>query len=90
MNATKLSSISFDDDNDDDENRIIPPMQASAMRCEDLLQQLCLMYYQCNEKEQRLLKLTSVTFDLVTKALTQVNDKDGLDRVIQLRKRITS
>ena len=48
------------------------------------------MYYQCNEKEQRLLKPTSVTFDLVTKALTQVNDKDGLDRVIQLRKRITS
>ena len=90
MNATKLSSISFDDDNDDDENRIIPPMQASARRCEDLLQQLCLMYHQCNEKEQRLLKPTSVTFDLVTKALTQVNDKDGLDRVIQLRKLITS
>jgi hypothetical protein len=94
MNATKLNSISSDDDGDDDndeeESKVLPAMQTSARRCEDLLQQLCLMYYQCNENEQRLLKPTSVTFELVTKALTQVNDKDGVERVKQLRKLITS
>jgi hypothetical protein len=95
MNATKLNSISSDDDdgdddNDEEESKVLPAMQTSARRCEDLLQQLCLMYYQCNENEQRLLKPTSVTFELVTKALTQVNDKDGVERVKQLRKLITS
>ena len=38
-----------------------------------------------NNRDCSSLKPSRVTFDLVTKALTQVNDKDGLDRVIQLR-----
>eukprot|EP00571_Detonula_confervacea_P017633 CAMPEP_0172312256 /NCGR_PEP_ID=MMETSP1058-20130122/17089_1 /TAXON_ID=83371 /ORGANISM="Detonula confervacea, Strain CCMP 353" /LENGTH=524 /DNA_ID=CAMNT_0013025663 /DNA_START=88 /DNA_END=1659 /DNA_ORIENTATION=- len=54
-------------------------MEASAGRCEDLLQQLCLLYQ--NHGSDRSLKPTSVTFEITTKALAQVEDGEGLERV---------
>ncbi|KAL9180864.1 hypothetical protein ACHAXT_011317 [Thalassiosira profunda] len=58
-------------------------MEASARRCEDLLQQLCLLYQQ--PRNDRSLKPTTVTFDLVIRALMQVDDREGVERVILLR-----
>lgn len=58
-------------------------MQSSAKRCEDLLQQLCLLYQ--SPGGDRSLKPTSVTFDLTIRALTQVQDQDGVERVKQLQ-----
>ena len=56
---------------------------SSAKRCEDLLQQLCLLYQTFGN--DRSLKPTPVTFDLVTRALTQVEDREGVARVKALR-----
>ena len=60
-------------------------MEASARRCEDLLLQLCLLHNQSRKDERPSLKPTSVTFELVIKALTQVNDTEGVERVKRLR-----
>lgn len=61
-------------------------MEASARRCEDLLQQLCMLHK--SHGNDRSLKPTSVTFDLVIKALTLINDRDSMERVTQLREEI--
>lgn len=61
-------------------------MEASARRCEDLLQQLCMLHK--SHGNDRSLKPTSVTFDLVIKALTLINDREGMERVVQLREEI--
>ena len=60
-------------------------MEASARRCEDLLLQLCLLHNQSRKDERPSLKPTSVTFELVIKALTQVDDEEGVERVKRLR-----
>mmetsp|Transcript_10427 Transcript_10427/g.18774 ORF Transcript_10427/g.18774 Transcript_10427/m.18774 type:complete len:181 (+) Transcript_10427:131-673(+) len=57
--------------------------EASARRCEDLLQQLCLMCQ--NQGNDRTLKPTSVTFESVIQALTLANDVEGVERVKLLR-----
>lgn len=82
INATALSST------DDGEVAVQSKtnkqlMEASAGRCEDLLQQLCLLYQ--NHGNDRTLKPTTVTFELVIRALTQVEDWEGLERVNILR-----
>ena len=71
------------------ENEKLRMMEASARRCEDLLLQLCLLHDQSRKTERPSLKPTSVTFELVIKALTMVNDEEGLDRVKQIRERGT-
>lgn len=81
INATRTSSSSVD-------NNLIPVhkrqhMEASARRCEDLLQLLCLLHR--SNANDRSLKPTAVTFDLVIKALTLINDVEGMKRVKQLR-----
>lgn len=58
-------------------------MEALTRRCEDLLQQLFLLHK--THANDRSLKPTSVTYDLVIKALTLINDEEGLERVKQLR-----
>ena len=58
-------------------------VQASAKRCEDLLQQLTLLYR--SPGGDRTLKPTVVTFELVSKALQQAGDDDGAERVKMLR-----
>jgi hypothetical protein len=58
-------------------------MEVSARRCEDLLQQLFLLHK--SHENDRSLKPTSVTFDLVSKALILINDTEGMERVKQLR-----
>lgn len=58
-------------------------MEVSARRCEDLLQQLFLLHK--SHENDRSLKPTSVTFDLVIKALMLINDTEGMERVKQLR-----
>jgi len=70
------------------ESNIQQTTEASAKRCEDLLQQLCLMY-QIPGKNDRTLKPTSVTFDLTTRALTQVGDLEGVERVKLLRSAVS-
>eukprot|EP00956_Cyclotella_meneghiniana_P008166 scaffold10870_cov84-Cyclotella_meneghiniana.AAC.6 len=58
-------------------------MQSSASRCEDLLLQLLLLRKDyVNDKS---LKPTAVTYDLVLWALQQVEDSDGVKRVQLLR-----
>ena len=58
-------------------------IKASARRCEDLLQELCLLYQLPGN--DRSMKPTSVTFELVTGALTLAEDWDGLKRVEEFR-----
>lgn len=82
INATLASS---------DDDAILPldsKAHGEARRCEDLLQQLCLLYQ--NHGNDRTMKPTSVTFDLVTRALTQVEDRAGLERVVLLREAMLS
>ena len=67
----------------DESNAQNKRMEASARRCEDLLQQLCLLYQQ--HGNDRSLKPTTVTFDLVIGALTQVDDREGVERVTLLQ-----
>lgn len=62
-------------------------METSARRCEDLLQQLCLLYQQ--HGNDRSLKPTTVTFDLVIRALAQVEDREGVERVTLLQEGVT-
>lgn len=61
-------------------------MEASARRCEDLLLQLCLLHQ--NHGNDRSMKPTDVTFDLVIKALAQIDDLDGVERAKLLREAI--
>ena len=58
-------------------------IEVSARRCEDLLQQLCLMYQSYGN--DRSLKPTSVTFELAIRALTQAEDWNGAERANMLR-----
>jgi len=58
-------------------------LETSARRCEDILQELCLLHH--NHGNDRSMKPTDVTFDLVTKALEQIDDHDGVKRVKLLR-----
>jgi len=67
-------------DNSEDSKQLI---QSSATRCEDLLQQLCLLR-RSHGKDQSL-KPTSVTFDLVLCVLAQAEDFDAVERVKRLR-----
>lgn len=86
INATLASLDATDEDttiqhtntNDNDQK-----LQASAKRCEDLLQQLCLLYQ--SPGGDRSLKPTSVTFDLTIRALAQVKDEEGVKRVKELQ-----
>ena len=80
INAT-LSALP--DENREGEQKTNEIIQASAKRCEDLLQQLTLLYR--SPGGDRTLKPTVVTFDLVSKALQQAGDADGLERVNMLR-----
>jgi len=59
-------------------------VKASAKRCEDLLQQLCIMYHQ-SPGNDRSLKPTSTTFDVVERALMRAEDEDGAKMVRLLR-----
>ena len=83
INAT-LSGL---DDSEDDASKLQKHEQtkASAKRCEDLLQELCLLYQLPGN--DRSLKPTSVTFELVTGALTLAEDWEGVERIAELRKR---
>lgn len=77
INAT-ISSRDYAEDGDVDEM-----IQSSARRCEDLLQQLCLLGR--SYAYDQSLKPTGVTFELVISALTQAGDWDGVERVKKLR-----
>mmetsp|Transcript_6940 Transcript_6940/g.12161 ORF Transcript_6940/g.12161 Transcript_6940/m.12161 type:complete len:550 (+) Transcript_6940:164-1813(+) len=81
--AAMKATLSSDEGVDAQNNVLTQQIGASARRCEDLLQQLCLMYQ--NQGNDRSLKPTSVTFDLVNKALTQAKDWEGVERVKMLR-----
>lgn len=60
-------------------------IEASAKRCEDLLQNLCHLHlHQLN----RSLKPTQVTYDLVLTVLSQAKDWDGVERVKNLRSKV--
>ena len=71
-----------DDENSNYNN--IQIIEASARRCEDLLQQLCLLHL--NHGNDRSLKPTSVTFDIAVKALMQIDDTEGVQRAEELRR----
>lgn len=58
-------------------------IKTSAKRCEDLLQQLCLLYQLPGN--DRSLKPTTVTFELVTGALLSAEDWEGVERIKGLR-----
>lgn len=58
-------------------------IKTAAKRCEDLLQQLCLLYQLPGN--DRSLKPTTVTFELVTGALTSAEDWEGVERIKGLR-----
>ena len=58
-------------------------LETSAIRCVDIFQELCLLYH--HHAYNRSMKPTDVTFDLVTKALEQIDDHDGVERVKLLR-----
>jgi hypothetical protein len=81
INAT-LSGL---DDSEDEGSKLQKQEQikASAKRCEDLLQELCLLYQLPGN--DRSLKPTSVTFELVTGALTLAEDWEGVERIAELR-----
>lgn len=92
INATlsELDESNEGDDDDDDgagnnkrENQKQEKIKASAKRCEDLLQQLCLLYQLPGN--DRSLKPTSVTFELVTGALSLAKDWEGVERIKVLR-----
>jgi signal transduction histidine kinase len=75
INATIASSV------ENNEQHSTELIQASAKRCEDLLQQM-LLIRRGNEKS---LTPTPVTFDLVLSALNQARDLDAVNRVQMLR-----
>lgn len=75
------AALSLDDTDGDNTNN--PQIIAAARRCEDILQQLLLLYQ--NHGNDRSLKPTSVTFELVIRALTQIEDSKGVERVKLLR-----
>jgi len=91
--AIKAHSTSIDatlslDDSEEEEDEASKLMRqeqlkASAKRCEDLLQELCLLYQLPGN--DRSLKPTSVTFELVTGALTLAEDWEGVKRITALR-----
>mmetsp|Transcript_13927 Transcript_13927/g.27182 ORF Transcript_13927/g.27182 Transcript_13927/m.27182 type:complete len:625 (+) Transcript_13927:54-1928(+) len=89
INATisTHASASGDDcdfeSNDISSNNCKKQIELSAKRCEELLQQLCLLYQTCSH--DRTLKPTAVTFDLVTRACTQARNVEGVWRVKELR-----
>ncbi|EED90298.1 predicted protein [Thalassiosira pseudonana CCMP1335] len=86
INATLSSSLESDESGENittQSSHVKQQIEASASRCEDLLQQLCLLYR--SPGNDRTLKPTSVTFELVLGALAQAGDKDGVERVRQLR-----
>ncbi|KAL7458559.1 hypothetical protein ACHAWC_010920 [Mediolabrus comicus] len=58
-------------------------IKTTAKRCEDLLQQLCLLYQLPGN--DRSLKPTTVTFELVTGALASAEDWEGVERIKGLR-----
>jgi len=80
INAT-LSTIENEEEDCTDINQML--LETSARRCEDILQELCLLHH--NHGNDRSMKPTDVTFDLVTKALEQIDDHDGVERVKLLR-----
>eukprot|EP00986_Skeletonema_menzelii_P020356 scaffold30947_cov148-Skeletonema_menzelii.AAC.1 len=58
-------------------------IKASAKRCEDLLQELCLLYQLPGNDSS--LKPSSVTFELVIGALTLAEEWEGVKRITALR-----
>ena len=87
INAT-MNSLSLENDPVLMSGHKRQQMEASARRCEDLLQQLCMLHK--SNGNDRSLKPTSVTFDLVLKALMLIDDGEGVERVQQLREEIVS
>ena len=87
INAT-MNSLSLENDPVLMSGHKRQQMEASARQCEDLLQQLCMLHK--SNGNDRSLKPTSVTFDLVLKALTLIDDGEGVERVQQLREEIVS
>ncbi|KAK1741543.1 pentatricopeptide repeat-containing protein [Skeletonema marinoi] len=81
------ATLSFDDseEEEDEASKLMrqEQLKASAKRCEDLLQELCLLYQLPGN--DRSLKPTSVTFELVTGALTLAEDWEGVKRITALR-----
>jgi hypothetical protein len=82
INAT-LSGLDDSDENEASKLLKREQIKASAKRCEDLLQELCLLYQLPGN--DRSLKPTSVTFELVTGALTLAEDWEGVKRIAELR-----
>ena len=80
INAT-LSTIENEEEDGTDNHQML--LETSARRCEDILQELCLLHH--NHGNDRSMKPTEVTFDLVIKALEQIDDHDGVERVKLLR-----
>ncbi|KAL3782312.1 hypothetical protein HJC23_001920 [Cyclotella cryptica] len=78
--AINATTSSLDCAEDGNVNEMV---KTYARRCEDLLQQLCLL--RRSHGFDQSLKPTGVTFDLVLSALTQVKDWDGVERVKKLR-----
>ena len=70
----------------DDERRGVDGLEMMARRSEELLQQLCMLHLA--EGRDRALRPTSVTFDLVSGALSRAGDTEGLKRISALRSRI--
>ncbi|KAL7537195.1 hypothetical protein ACHAXR_010474 [Thalassiosira sp. AJA248-18] len=79
INATLSSSAEEEETREINANNTKEIVEASAKRCEDLLQQLCLLHQ--SHGNDRSLKPTSVTYELVIRALDQVEDWDGVERV---------
>jgi hypothetical protein len=82
INAT-LSGLDDSDENEASKLLKREQIKASAKRCEDFLQELCLLYQLPGN--DRSLKPTSVTFELVTGALTLAEDWEGVKRIAELR-----
>lgn len=86
INATLSSGDTTTEDDDEASNKLQKQQQqvkASAKRCEDLLQELCLLYQLPGN--DRSLKPTSVTFELVIGALTLAEEWEGVERITALR-----
>lgn len=85
INATLNGGLENDDIEEEEAGKVHKQEQikASAKRCEDLLQELCLLYQLPGN--DRSLKPTSVTFELVIGALTLAEEWEGVKRITALR-----